>query len=304
MKKVGFLGLLIVIFFCLWVIPMEAYELKKYKKVLWGHLETLCLYGPRNPGAPGHQKARTLIKEIGFKYADEVLEHEFLYQRANGTPVRMFNIELIFNGKEGGRPILVGAHYDTRPYADEEPDLALHSQPIIGANDGGSGTAVLLGLAEYLREHKPQKPVHLVFFDGEDYGAKYSMEMFIGSTYYANQLSGVDKKLWPYCVLIVDMVGDKNLEIFKDTNSIESAPWLLNIVYGVAKKKHFPQFRENMKYSILDDHTAFIRLNIPSVVLIDFDYPYWHKLSDTLDKCSAESLYAVFSVVAGTLEEL
>lgn len=307
MKKNYLLGLFIGVFLCLLVLPAgvgESYEIKKYKKILWGHLEALCSFGPRNTGSPGYQKARNFIKEIGAKYADDVLEQEFLYNRANGASVRMFNIELVFNGKEEGAPILVGAHYDTRPYADEEADLVLHSQPILGANDGGSGTAVLLGLAQYLREHKPQRPVRLVFFDGEDFGAKFSMEMFIGSTYYARLLAEKDKKLWPYCVLIVDMVGDKDLEIFKDTHSMESAPWLLDIVYGVAKKMRFPQFKENQKYSIMDDHSAFIRLNIPSAVLIDFDYPHWHKLTDTLDKCSPESLFAAFSVVSGALAEI
>ena len=85
---------------------------------------------------------------------------------------------------------------------------------------------------------------------------------------------------------------------------MENAPWLLDIIHGVAKKLKFPQFKENTKYSILDDHSPFIRLKIPSVVLIDFDYPHWHKLTDTLDKCSPESLFAVFSVVSSALAEI
>jgi Zn-dependent M28 family amino/carboxypeptidase len=304
-KKRVIAGLLVFIYLVFFhLVSGEAYEVKKYKKILWEHLETLCGFGPRNTGSPGYQKARDYIKEGGLKFADDVLEQEFVFQRASGSSVRMFNIEMVFRGKEEGRPVLVGAHYDTRPYADEEPDVALHAQPILGANDGGSGTAVLLGLAQYLHEHRPNKTIKLVFFDGEDFGAKFSAEMFVGSTFYARQLEGVDKKLWPYCVLIVDMVGDKDLEIFKENNSIDSAPWLLDLVLGSAKKQKIPQFRENSKYTVMDDHTPFIRLGIPSAVLIDFDYPHWHKLSDTLDKCSPASLLAAFSVVAGTLEEI
>lgn len=305
MRKKCLTGLFVFLYLMVFQFASgEAHEVRKYKKILWAHLEILCGFGPRNTGSPGYQKARNYIKDVGVKYADDVLEQEFILQRANGSSVHMFNIEMVFKGKEEGRPVLVGAHYDTRPYADEEPDMVLHAQPILGANDGGSGTAVLLGLAQYLHEHKPQKTIKLVFFDGEDFGAKFSAEMFIGSTFYARQLEGLDKNLWPYCVLIVDMVGDKDLEIFKENNSIDSAPWLLDIVYGVAKKKKVPQFRENSKYTVVDDHAPFIRLGIPSAVLIDFDYPHWHTLSDTLDKCSPESLLAAFSVVAGTLDEI
>ncbi|OGW18847.1 MAG: hypothetical protein A3K09_08715 [Nitrospinae bacterium RIFCSPLOWO2_12_FULL_47_7] len=306
MRNKCLIVLFITMFLYLVLAPSagESYELKKYKEILWAHLERLCSFGPRNTGSTGYQKARNFIKEIGAKYADDVLEQEFLYNRATGASVRMFNIEMVFKGVEDGAPLLIGTHYDTRPFADEEADPSLHSHPIIGANDGGSGTAVLLGLAQYLSEHKPKKTVRLVFFDGEDFGAKFSMEMFLGSKYYARLLAGVDKKLWPYCVLIVDMVGDKDLEIFKDTHSLGSAPWLLDIIYDVAKKMKFPQFKENVKFSVMDDHSAFIRLNIPSAVLIDFDYPHWHKLTDTLDKCSPESLFAAFSVVSGALEKI
>ncbi len=296
-----------VLFFAIFFLfPVEGRtdELQPYSPTLWTHLEILCSFGPRYIGSPGHLETRQYIKQIGQKFADEVVEQEFFYRTAKKKQLRLFNIELRFEGKEGGRPILLGAHYDTRPFADEDPDPKLRKKPIMGANDGGSGTAVLLALAQYLRENKPRKPVRLVFFDGEDYGRKQSGEYFLGSTYYAQQVKISDKNEWPFCVLVIDMVGDKNLEIYKEIHSVKSAPDLVDLIFSVAERQGARQFISKTKYSIRDDHLPFAQLNIPSAVLIDFDYPHWHTQQDTLDKCSEESLFTVFSVVVATLNEI
>lgn len=285
----------------------SAVELLYYKNALWRNLETLCGFGPRNPGSPGYEKAKEFIAEAGRKYADEVLLQKFEPQTLAGGRLPLQNIEMRFKGSgTGGRPILIGAHYDTRPFADEESDPAAIAIPIIGANDGGSGTAVLLGLAEYLHEKKPPVPVTLVFFDGEDYGGKDSSEYFLGSKYYAGRLQEKDKSQWPFAVLVIDMVGDKDLQIFQESVSVKSAPWLVDIIFDTVAhhKRNFPQFVNKTRHSVLDDHYPFYQLDIPSALLIDFDYPHWHKLSDTLDKCSPESLLTVFTVVADMLEEL
>lgn len=296
----------VLFFAAVFLFPVEgrAEELQPYSPKLWTHLEILCSFGARNPGSPGHLETRQYIKQVGQKFADKVVEQEFFFGAANNKRLRLFNIEFRFEGKEGGRPILLGAHYDTRPFADEDPDPKLREKPIIGANDGGSGTAMLLALAEYLHENKPRKPVRLVFFDGEDYGRKQSGEYFLGSTFYAQQVKISDKNDWPLAVLVIDMVGDKNLEIYKEINSVKSAPDLVDLVFNAAKRQGARQFISKTKYSIRDDHIPFARLNIPSAVLIDFDYPHWHTHKDTLDKCSEESLFTVFSVVVAALNEI
>ena len=125
---------------------------EKYSRIVWRYLETLCDFGPRNPGSEGYLKTINLIRKVGEKYADEVVEHPFLVRTAKGTSQPMMNLELKFQGTQGGAPILIGAHFDTRPFADEDPDPENRSTPILGANDGGSGTAVLLGLAQYLNQ--------------------------------------------------------------------------------------------------------------------------------------------------------
>ncbi|MFQ5481527.1 MAG: M28 family peptidase [Nitrospinaceae bacterium] len=269
--------------------------------LLWRHLETLANLGPRFPGSLGHQQARQYIKSVGREAGGDVREHRFMSKEA-GLP--MFNIEIRIPGEEGGRPVLLGAHYDTRPFADEDPQAENREQPIVGANDGGSGVAVLLGLARYFREHPPRRPVHLVFFDGEDFGRKFSSDYFLGSKEYARRLAQKPADEWPFCVLVVDMVGDRDLQIYQEVYSKESAPWLVDLLFKTADQKGYPQFLPKTRYTIRDDHIPFLEMQIPSAVLIDFDYPFWHTLQDTLDKCSKESLLAVFSVVAEVVGKL
>ena len=274
-----------------------------YSKIMWNYLERLSEFGPRYVGTKGYDRTLRLIRDVGAEFADEVLEHPFFVKQRGGGQKRMVNIEFVFHGNSEGRPVLLGTHYDTRPFADQESDPRLRAHPIIGSNDGGSGTSVLLGLAQYLKEYPVSQPVRLMFFDGEDFGQSNMGEMFLGSEHHANYLRKTLQKEWPLAVIIVDMVGDKDLEIFKETHSMASGPKVLDRIYSVAKRINSFQFKERSKHTIQDDHLPFARLGIPSVVLIDFDYPYWHKLSDTIDKCSPESLSAVFSVLVGVLTE-
>jgi Zn-dependent M28 family amino/carboxypeptidase len=302
-KKRLFVFLLWITFILPSFCHAASSDLEPYKKKSWGYLQQLVKFGPRYPESLGYEKTIALIREVGQKYADEVEEQKFNI-KVPGREIVMRNMILKFKGTEEGRPIILGAHFDTRPFADQETDRILKQQPIVGANDGGSGTAILLSLAEYYKKHRPKRSVYLTFFDGEDYGAKGSGQVLLGSTYYANMLESLPEDQRPYCVLVIDMVGDRDLKIFKEAHSMESGNWLLDILYETAKEKKFSQFIPKSKYKIYDDHYPFARIGIPSVVLIDFDYPHWHKLTDTLDKCSPESLFAVLSVVVISLAQL
>ncbi len=297
-------GAMIFVFFCSQPgFSSNILDAKKYSGVIWNYLETLCAFGPRNPGSTGYSETLKLIRKVGEKYADQVVEQPFLVHTSEGTQA-MTNLELRFQGTQGGAPILIGAHFDTRPFADEDPDPENRSKPILGANDGGSGTAVLLGLAQYLNQHPASRPVHLVFFDGEDFGAKGSGQNLLGSSYYAQELAKQEKATWPHWVLVIDMVGDKNLQIFKETHSLKGSSSFLDKIYRVAKAQGVSALKEKTKYTIFDDHYPFHRMGIPSTVLIDFDYPHWHTLADTLDKCSIESMLSIFSVVVKVLEDI
>ena len=272
-----------------------------YRETLWDYLMVLDSFGPRFPGSEGYQKAQKFILQVGNQFADEVHEQSFTVKNSVGGAQTLTNFEFFFKGTRPGKAVLFGAHYDTRPFADEEINPERREKPIPGANDGGSGTAVLLGLAQFLSENPPEQPVKLVFFDGEDFGKKSSGQMLLGSTFYANELKKLDKSQWPLSLVVVDMVGDRDLQIFVEATSKKNAPWLVDLIYGIAKENNIPQFHNKVRYSIFDDHTPLSYLGIPSVVLIDFDYPHWHRLDDTLDKCSADSLFAVFSVVTEVL---
>ena len=296
-------GSMVFVFFCSQPGFGNILDSKKYSRIIWNYLETLCAFGPRNPGSEGYRETLDLIRKVGEKYADQVVEQPFLVRTPEGTQA-MTNLEFRFHGTQGGAPILIGAHFDTRPFADEDPDPANRLKPILGANDGGSGTAILLGLAQYLSQHPVARPVHLVFFDGEDFGAKGSGLNLLGSTYYAQELAKKERAKWPYWVLVIDMVGDKDLQIFKETHSLKGSSSFLDKIYRVARDQGVGALKEETKYTIFDDHYPFHRMGIPSTVLIDFDYPYWHTLQDTLDKCSIESMISIFSVVVKTIEDL
>jgi len=296
-------GSMVFVFFCSQPGFGNILDSKKYSRIIWNYLETLCAFGPRNPGSEGYRETLDLIRKVGEKYADQVVEQPFLVRTPEGTQA-MTNLEFRFHGTQGGAPILIGAHFDTRPFADEDPDPANRSEPILGANDGGSGTAILLGLAQYLNQHPVTRPVHLVFFDGEDFGAKGSGLNLLGSTYYAQELAKKERAKWPYWVLVIDMVGDKDLQIFKETHSLKGSSSFLDKIYAVARDQGVKSLKEETKYTIFDDHYPFHQMGIPSTVLIDFDYPHWHTLRDTLDKCSIESMISIFSVVVKTIEDL
>jgi len=293
---------MVFVFFCSQPGFGNILDSKKYSRIIWNYLETLCAFGPRNPGSEGYRETLNLIRKVGEKYADQVVEQPFLVRTSSEGTQAMTNLELRFQGTQGGAPILIGAHFDTRPFADEDPDPANRLKPILGANDGGSGTAILLGLAQYLSQHPVARPVQLVFFDGEDFGAKGSGLNLLGSTYYAQQLAKQERV--PYWVLVIDMVGDKDLQIFKETHSLKGSSSFLDKIYRVARDQGVGALKEETKYTIFDDHYPFHRMGIPSTVLIDFDYPYWHTLQDTLDKCSIESMISIFSVVVKTIEDL
>ena len=280
-------------------------ESKNYEKILWQYLEKVYSFGPRYSGSEGSLRLQNFLIEEGRRLADSVSTQNFFHRPQNGLPVSMANIEFRFEGKvKGQSPILLGAHYDTRPFADEEENPEKSIKPILGANDGGSGTALLLGLAHYFSENRYFRPIHIVFFDGEDFGKKGSPYYMLGSKYYAKNLKENGSN-WPAWVAVFDMVADKNLGIYREKYSMKSANWLVDSIFNAAARVQGGDgFINEGRFSILDDHYPFIMRNIPSVLIIDLLYPHWHKESDTLENCSSKSLYTVFKVFIEALNTL
>lgn len=261
-------------------------------------LKKQCDFGPRNPGSKGHAECRAwLQKELG-KTADKVRIVSF-QKTLGGKQYTFTNIVGVY-GDTSASPVLLCAHWDTRPFADQEIDPVKAKQPILGANDGASGVAALLEIGRMLKQKKPPVGVVIIFFDGEDWG-KTPQEMFFGSTSFANSwkrvMEGVTAS-FRYGILL-DMVGAKDMEIPREPISEQAAPKLVQRIWATARaggmERYFP---DRTGPAITDDHVPLIEKGIPAVDLICFDYPYWHTLEDTPDKCSAQSLHAVGTVVA------
>jgi hypothetical protein len=268
--------------------------------VAFRRLKEQCDFGPRVPGTEAHTRCKSYLVEALKPLAARVEEQPFRLRDGERT-IQMANIIARFArdaktnpGANPGSGVLLAAHWDTRPTADQEPELARRRQPILGANDGASGVAILLELARMLKEKPPAVPVWIVLFDGEDYGPGTD-RMFLGARHFAANLpSGV-----PQMGVLLDMVGDKDLQIFKEINSTQRAGTVVQQVWDVAQRLGYrTQFIPTTRYSISDDHLPLLDVGIAMIDLIDFDYPYWHTLGDTVDKCSPASLTAVGDVVA------
>lgn len=238
---------------------------------------TQVAFGARIPGSEGHAKVlawmRAELEAAGWQ--TEIQESE-----AMGHPIQ----NIVARRGDAAPQTILGAHYDSRMFADHDPDPANHNKPVPGANDGASGVAVLLELARVLPEDTV--PVWLVFFDAEDNGRVEGWDWILGSREFV-RLNPVQ----PRAVVIVDMIGDAGLNIYKERNSDRG---LTNEIWETARTLgHEEIFIPDYKYSILDDHTPFLEAGIPAVDIIDFDYPYWHTVDDTPDKISALSLQVV-----------
>lgn len=256
--------------------------------------------GPRYPEVPGHEAAADFIRSQLKPYADEVSTQSFS-TTIRGKALAMQNIIGVFN-PGAKRWVLLAAHWDSRPTADQEVNVEKRKQPIPGANDGGSGVAVLLELARAFHKQKPSIGVMMVFLDGEDYGPDEDA-MYLGAKYFAANLarsatvSGKQIK-FDYGILL-DMIGDKNLNIYEEQASVNAAPEVVNKVWGTADRLGYKdKFIPSVKYAIRDDHIPLMMAGIKCIDLIDFDYGPWHTLDDTPDKCSAQSLKIVGEVVA------
>jgi len=263
-------------------------------------LQQQCDLGVRAPGTAGHAAARELLMTFLRPLADTLFVQEFdHYIEREKETLHLTNIIAGFQ-PERAKPLLLGAHWDTRPRADHDPDPLKRLTPILGANDGASGTAVLLHLAEILKAQSPPRAIWLVFFDGEDYGWSGNPESYcIGSRYFARTLP-IPK---PVEAIIVDMVGDANLSLPIERNSYRSHPKLVRTLWDLAKKRGYSEFVYTLGDEIYDDHLMLIEhARIPSVDIIDFQYPdrytnYWHTTADTPDKCSPRSLKIVGQVL-------
>ncbi|MHA1965061.1 MAG: M28 family peptidase [Candidatus Thorarchaeota archaeon] len=246
------------------------------------YLVDQCDFGPRPPGSDNLSLCRAMIAETFESFGWNVTFQNFTY---NNTAC--VNI-IVKWGSENNSPLILGAHYDTRPPGPSGPGSG------VGANDGASGVAVLLELADIL-PNETRSSVEMVLFDAEDSGGIPGWDWIQGSTFYVSQLS-TERRNSIHAMVLLDMVGDINLELAREITSIDS---LQDSIWSVAYELGYNDtFIDADSVSITDDHTPFLDAGIPAVDIIQYPFPsYWHTLEDTPDKCSAESLEIVGEVL-------
>ncbi len=257
MDKHKFLSRLLAVSFKFVLLAVLIKPLTLDAKHPYEYFVDFCSIGERVPGTAGHIRARDFI-------VNNLKQPEMDSFRVNN--VGYYNIYMRFAGVEPR--IGIAAHWDS--------DIGCP-----GANDGGSGVAVLLGLADTLARDPSPRAVDLLFFDGEDVE---SAEL-LGSKHFAARC--VENYTY---VVVFDMVGDRDLQIFQEGNSAKFFPELVDSIWEIGGALAPHVFVPLVKYYIIDDHMSLISYGIRSIDIIDFDYPYWDSKDDTIDKCSRESI--------------
>lgn len=252
------------------------------------YLTQQCQFGPRPPGSNNLTLCREYFTGVLESFGWTVIEQNFTY-----LGVECVNLIARY-GAANNATLILAAHYDTRPLADADPDPVNRTRPVLGANDGASGTAVLLELSRVLPV-PVRSDVEIVFFDAEDSGGISGWDWIVGSTYYVSQLNTTRREAIDAMILF-DMVGDKDARFLRErgsTRSLQDAFWSLAADLG-----HNDIFVDTLGGSILDDHSPFLDIGVPALDIIQHNpFPSsWHTVEDTPDKCSSTSLQAVGEV--------
>ena len=265
--------------------------------VAMAHVETQVAFGPRVPGSEGHASQLGWMIDLLEQHAPVLVADTFAHVTAVGDSIELTNVLARFS-PDRERRIVVLAHWDTRPRSDQAADSADRSIPVPGANDGASGTAVLLALAPLLGQTPPPLGVDLLFVDGEDYGPGVE-DMLLGARHYASTVREEDRPIYG---LLLDMVGDAQPSFPVEQISAQFANAVVQKVWRAAERLGYRDFFPTaVGPPLTDDHVPLIEGGIPTANMIDFTYGpnngYWHTPEDTPDKVSAATLGMVGRVV-------
>ncbi len=272
-------------------------------------LERVCRIGRRISGTEGMLKQQQLLEEHFSREGGQVYYQSFYANHpVQGQQVELKNMLVRWHPKRTQR-LLICCHYDTRPFPDRDP----HNPRglFIGANDGGSGVALLCELGRHMTELEGKYGVDFVFFDGEEFVYVHRRDpMFLGSTHFAREYAEGRVRAKYVSGVLVDMVADKQLQIYYEGNSLRRAPRVTRDLWDIADRLKIREFVPERRHSIRDDHLPLIQIaRIPVCDIIDFDYPvegnaYWHTEQDVVANCSADSLGKVGRVVLQWLREM
>lgn len=261
-------------------------------------------FGPRVPGSENAANCRRYFLEFFDSLGIVSDTMQFIHiSKQSGKPVTMINIiaSVEPEDKNISKRYLLAAHYDSRPRADYDADPDKRENWIDGANDGASGVAVLMELANLFVSQKPPVGIDLLLLDGEDFGRSGDLdEYFLGAKDFIKR----DIKGKYEFALVIDMVGDSDLQIYREEHSNKYSQKVTDLVWATAAALGETAFVDSVKHAIHDDHLSFMTIKLQAAVIIDFDYKYWHTTLDKADKCSAGSLESVGRVVTELIYSL
>jgi hypothetical protein len=257
----------------------------------WGHLLKQCSFGPRLPGSAARDSAAFYCTSTLVRYGAEVSLQRFdVRDPYADRTIGMINVIANFYPDRPKR-VMLAAHYDSRPWADQEEIDSLQARPVMGANDGASGVAVLLEIARLLGERAPKGVgVDLIFFDGEDYGKQGDLEYYLlGSKYFVT--TRPDYR--PVCGILLDMVAGRESFIAKEGYSRMHAAELTEDLFARAARLELDFFKQEDGGPIYDDHVPFLMAGIDCVDLFGYEYPQWHTIYDVPENCSRDHMAQV-----------
>ncbi len=258
--------------------------------------------GPRLPGTPPHAAVLHWM-EAEMRRLGGRVEIQSATDSIEGRPLPLRNLIAHF-GPDGAARIALCAHWDTRPWCDQDPDSAHRNDPLPGANDGASGVAVLMEVAELMHARPARIGVDLVFLDGEDQGpSSHPDDYCLGARAYARMAVALPPPRRPVAAFVFDMVGDRDLGIWPEVESAKRAANLVDLVVDAARETRAIHFHREPRYTLTDDHIRLLDAGIPAVDIIDFDYPAWHTHLDLPSQVSAASLAEVAGVAAWLVYE-
>lgn len=275
---------------------------------VYGYLKQICQLGRRPSGSRGMQRQQKLLEELFTKLGATVTRQEFLAPNPlGGAKVRMANLIVTWHPERMER-VMLCAHYDTRPLPDRDPNPRLRRQGrFIGANDGASGVAVLMELAHLMPKLQGNVGVDFVLFDAEELVYVDGRDRYFwGSEWFAQQYAENPPEHNYRWGVLLDMVGDEDLQIYHEQNSVswpDTRPLVIEI-WGTAQRLGVEEFIPRATHNVRDDHLALRNIaGIPTCDIIDMDYPYWHTEADSPGRCSGESLAKVGWVVYEWLQK-
>ncbi len=271
----------------------------------YGYLKQLCALGPRPSGSEGMRQQIALLTQHFRKLGAQVRQQNFVVRHPlTGQGVQMTNLIVHWHPQSRQR-VLLCAHYDTRPWPDRDP---VNPRGVfLGANDGASGTAVLMELGHHIPRLKFRYGVDFVFFDGEEFVFRETDPYFLGSEYFARHYASSPREFRYRWGVLLDMVGDAQLTIYQEANSVHTTATrrLTGAIWSTARRLGVREFIPRVGYEVRDDHLPLNQIaRVPTVNVIDFHYPYWHTRDDTPERCSPESLGKVAWVILEWLQRL